>query len=78
VTDRTPDTDEVDRLVALVRARYGDRLTDTEVAEVRAGVEAVVRNARALRTVPLDNADGPMPPFVPFRADTPAGSPPDR
>ena len=65
--DRGPDA-EVERLFALVRERYGDRLTPAQLDEVRKGVEGVVAAARLLRAVKLENADEPFPPFVPYRA----------
>jgi hypothetical protein len=63
-----PEPDpEVERLFALVRERYGDRLTPAELDDVRRDVAGVVLAARALRAVRLDNADAPFPPFVPYR-----------
>jgi hypothetical protein len=59
---------EVERLFALVRERYGDRLTPVQLDEVRKGVEGAVLAARALRAVKLENADEPFPPFAPYRA----------
>ncbi len=59
---------QVERLFALVRERYGDRLTAAELEEVRKGVEGVVQAARALRAVRLENTDEPFPPFIPYRA----------
>ena len=67
--ESAPGPSEVDRLFALIRDRYGARLTEAQLDEVRRGVEAVVNGARALRAVRLDNADEPMQPFSPFRAD---------
>jgi hypothetical protein len=64
--DPAPDA-EVERLFALVRERYGHRLTPAELDDVRRGVAGVVLAARALRAVRLDNADEPFPPFVPYR-----------
>ena len=60
---------EVDRLFALVRERYGDRLTPAQLDEVCKGVEGIVQAARALRAVRLGNADEPFQPFIPYRAD---------
>ena len=59
---------EVECLFALVRERYGDRLTPAELDEVRKGVEGVVQAARALRAVRFENSDEPFPPFIPYRA----------
>jgi hypothetical protein len=58
---------EVDLLMALVRQRYGDRLTAAELEGVRGGLASIVKLARALRAVRLGNGDEPYPPFVPFR-----------
>ena len=63
------DPGEVDLLLALVRHRYGARLTAAQVEALRQGVEAVVDLAAAVRAVPLTNADEPLAPFTPFRAD---------
>ena len=65
-----PASKEVELLYALVRERYGARLTAEQLEEVRKGIEAVARNAVALRAVRLENSDEPMQPFVPFRADS--------
>ena len=60
---------EVEALFALVRERYGDRLTPEQLDGVKKGVEGIVKAARALRAVRLENSDEPMQPFVPYRAD---------
>ena len=65
-----PDPDiEVERRFALVRERYGDRLTPAQLDEVRKGVQGIVQTARALRAVRLENSNEPMQPFIPYRAD---------
>jgi hypothetical protein len=53
---------EAEHLFALVRERYGSRLTADELEAVRGGVAAIVEAARTLRAVRLDNADGPALP----------------
>jgi hypothetical protein len=60
---------EVDLLLALVRHRYGTRLTAAQLEALRQGIEAIVDLAAAVRAVPLTNADEPLAPFTPFRAD---------
>ena len=60
---------EVDALFALVRRRYGARLTEAELEGVRKGVQGIVEEARALRAMRLGNADEPFQPFTPFRDD---------
>ena len=64
--DLPPDA-EVERLFALVRERYGDRLTPAQLEDVRNGVEGIVLAARALRAAKIQNADEPFSPFVPYR-----------
>ena len=69
MSDSDPERDaEVERLFALVRERYGDRLTPAQLDEVKKGVEGVVAAARAMRAVKLPHSDGPFPPFTPYRA----------
>jgi hypothetical protein len=63
-----PDA-EVEELFALVRARYGERLSAAQLDEVRKGVEGIVQAARALRAVRLESSDEPFQPFIPYRAD---------
>lgn len=60
---------EVERLFALVRERYGDRLTPAELDGVRESVEGIVQAARALRAERLEMSDEPFQPFLPYRAD---------
>jgi hypothetical protein len=60
---------EADALFEIVRRRYGDRLTTQQQDEVRKMIGAQVETARALRAVRLGNADEPMQPFVPYRAE---------
>lgn len=64
------DTAEIEALFALVRQRYGARLTDAQLAEVREGVGKIVATARALRAVRLPASEEPHPPVVPFRAES--------
>ena len=62
------DTDaDVERLFALVRERYGNRLSPAQLAELRKGVDGIVQARRALRAVKLEPSDEPLPPFVPYR-----------
>jgi hypothetical protein len=60
--------DEVERRLALVLGRYGDRLDAGQVQGLRRAVEAIVEQVTALRAVPLSSSDEPLPRFVPFRA----------
>jgi hypothetical protein len=71
MAEPTADPDpEIELLLALVRQRYGAQLSAEQLDGVCQGVAGIVKLARALRPIRLDNADEPWPPFVPFR-DTP-------
>jgi hypothetical protein len=63
-----PIAAEVEARMAVVLARYGDRLDDAARKTVRGDVESVVKRARRLREFPLTNADGPALLLVPYRA----------
>jgi len=69
MSDAARDRDEVDLRFALVRLRYGDRLSAEQLDALRRAVETIVEQVAALRAVPLTNADEPLQRFVPFRAD---------
>ena len=60
---------EVETMLALVRERYGSRLSADELAGVRTAIEGIVQAAHALRAVRLTNADEPGQPFAAYRTD---------
>jgi hypothetical protein len=59
--------DEVARLFALVRARYGPHIAPSDLDAVRNGVEHVVKTAEELRAITLDNSVEPFAVFRPYR-----------
>lgn len=56
---------EADALLQLIKTRYGDRLTPEEFAEVRAGLQAMLDAAAAMRAVKLENGDEPNQTYKP-------------
>lgn len=60
---------ESEILFGMVRERYGDRLKDDELEEVRKGVDALVEAAESLRAVKLENGDEPFTTFAPYRGE---------
>ena len=60
---------EAEFLFDVVRERYGERLSAEELDEVKKGVDRVVEDARALRSVALETTDEPTSVFTPFRED---------
>jgi hypothetical protein len=69
MSEPTKPDPEADALIEIVRQRYGDRLTPEQFDEVRKIVQAQVEAARALRAIRLTNADEPVQPFAPYRAE---------
>ena len=69
MSEPTKPDPETDALFDIVRRRYGDSLTPEQLDELRKIVKAQVESARALRAMRLTNADEPMQPFAPYRAE---------
>ena len=69
MSEPTKPDPEADVLFDVVRQRYGDRLTSEQLDDVRKIVQVQVEAARALRSMRLTNADEPMQPFAPYRAE---------
>ncbi|MCX6649407.1 MAG: hypothetical protein NTV61_08495 [Candidatus Bathyarchaeota archaeon] len=60
-----PARPEAEHLFALIRARYGDRVTPKELEEIRKSLDAILDGAAAMRAIKLDNADEPHQTFKP-------------
>ena len=60
---------EVQNRFKVVKDLYGERLDAHQLAEVRKGIEAIVRQADALGAVKLPNGDEPSWVFAPYRHD---------
>ena len=58
---------EAELMFNVVRERYGDRLDDEQLEEVRRGVEGIFEAAESLREIKLENGDEPFSLFVPYR-----------
>ncbi len=62
------DTDrETSILMGLVEERYGERLTEEQLESVEKSLKSVMDAGKALREVPLENADEPYTVFKPYR-----------
>ncbi|HKX06129.1 MAG TPA: hypothetical protein VJX71_26795 [Methylomirabilota bacterium] len=70
-TSRAPEAirAEVETMLALVRDRYGSRLSPDELAGVRTAIEGIVQAAHALRAVRLGNGEEPGQAFGAYRAE---------
>ena len=60
---------DIDALVEMLKGRYGGRLTDEQLGELRKAVEAGSERAAQMRSVPLGNGDEPAFVFTPFRGE---------
>ena len=58
---------EAELMFNVVRERYGNRLDDEQLEEVKKGVEEIFEAAESLRKIKLENGDEPFSLFVPFR-----------
>jgi hypothetical protein len=63
MSDTQRSTPESESLVQIIRQKYGSRLNDAELEEVRQGIEGIMQAAAALRAVPLANSDEPVTVF---------------
>ena len=70
--DGKAEDTEAQALFQMVRSRYGDRLDADQLAEVRKGVDAIVKAAQALRSVKLSGEDEPMSIFTPYLGEGPS------
>jgi len=60
---------ESEHLFNIIKERYGERLSEDELAEVRKGVDRMVEAAEKLREIRLENGDEPFFVFRPYRGD---------
>ncbi len=60
---------ESDHLFNIIKERYGEGLSDDELAEVKKGVEKIMEAAEKLREVRLENGDEPFFVFRPYRGE---------
>jgi len=63
------DSEEAETLFSLVKEKYGDKITDEELDEVKKAVERIVETSMELRKVELGNWDEPFSVFKPYRRD---------
>ena len=60
---------ESEHLFSIIKERYGERLSEDELAEVKKGVDRIVEAAEKLREIKLENGDEPFFVFRPYRGD---------
>ncbi len=52
-----------------IKALYGDRLDDEQLAAVEASLDPIISVLDKIRSVPLENSDEPYNVFRPYRKD---------
>ena len=65
----TDSGEETGILLELVKKRYGDRLTEEQIAEVEKQIKNNLETAEKLRSVELENGDEPYNVFKPYRRE---------
>ena len=63
------ESSESEHLLNIIKERYGERLSDEELVEVKKGVERIVEAAEKLREIRLKNGDEPFFVFRPYRGE---------
>ena len=63
------ESSESEHLFNIIKERYGERLSDEELAEVKKGVKRIVEAAEKLREIRLENGDEPFFVFRPYRGE---------
>jgi hypothetical protein len=63
------ESSESEHLFNIIKERYGERLSDEELAEVKKGVDRIVEAAEKLREIRLENGDEPFFVFRPYRGE---------
>jgi hypothetical protein len=63
------DSMEAETLFSLVKEKYGDKIKEDELDEVKKAVERIVETSMELRKVELGNWDEPFSVFKPYRRD---------
>jgi len=60
---------ECEAVLALLKHRYGNRLTPEMMGALKGSVEAVVKTILPVRSVALANGDAPLLGFTPYRKE---------
>ena len=60
--------ERAEQIMAVLRQRYGDRLTEDELDEVTEAAKAIVQASEDMRAVQLEHGDSPFS-VPPYRED---------
>jgi len=60
---------ESEHLFSIIKERYGDRLTEEQLDDVRLGINRLTEAAKALRKIRLENWDEPFSVFRPYEGE---------
>ena len=63
------ESSESEHLFNIIKERYGERLSEEELAEVKKGVDRIMEATEKLREIRLENGDEPFFVFRPYRGE---------
>ena len=63
------ESKEAETLFRLVKEKYGDKIKEDELDEVKKAVQRIVETSMELRKVELGNWDEPFSVFKPYRRE---------
>ena len=66
--EKQDTNDRAEQMIAALRQRYGDRLSEDEIAEVGEATKAIAQASEDMRTVALEHSDSPFS-VPPYRVD---------
>lgn len=69
MSQNTSQHEEIEFFFNIIKNKYGDRLTEEELVEVRKSVEILLETAEAVRKIELDNWDEPFFVFRPYKGE---------
>ena len=68
MSEQSKVDDRAEQMMAVLRQRYGDRLTEDELDEVSEAAKAIVQASEDMREVQLGHGDSPFS-VPPYRED---------
>lgn len=68
MSEQSKVDDRAEQIMAVLRERYGDRLTENELDEVSEAAKAIVQASEDMRAVRLGHGDSPFS-VPPYRQD---------
>ena len=68
MSEQSSVDNKAEQMMAVIRQRYGDRLSDDELEEVSEATKAIAQASEDMRSVDVGHGDSPFS-VPPYRAD---------